>query len=493
MFRFTSLPQEVLEEILRNLDCCSLLRACSVCRHLKTIIADSSELQYIIELSLDGMMDSSSSALSHADRLAKLRDRRKAWSSLSWKKRSVIQMRGLCHAYELVEGVFVKASGGLNFLASWLPSSTDEGRQIRRGSLEMEARDFAIDPGQDLIIFVEEGDPPSLPDEGKFIRLLIRTISTHEAHPAAEVDIFQFFIAPDLHHGVVVSNIIIQIADDILAVFFSTGFHRLLLWNWKEGILITDSRFPGHELPDGAWDFSFISSRAYIITSTEDSGFIQINTFDSEEGCRPVNIATLCLPELQEQVRVNFLYTHTGPFGTSMSDSFTTSPKSRLHVLTIQYLGYHHGSHTRYCVFVHNRTFLAYVAYYQAGHSPANLYVPWRRWGPMCTRFFAGHVPFTWLRYVQGQRVVCPQAPDTSTRTLQVLDFNIYPSCSRQATSSLGTMRTVYTEPSRLPTDHIFQNEVISTLSYSATTRAVFEHYSAFMIDEERVVGLKVS
>lgn len=30
MFRFTSLPQEVLEEILRNLDCCSLLRACSV-------------------------------------------------------------------------------------------------------------------------------------------------------------------------------------------------------------------------------------------------------------------------------------------------------------------------------------------------------------------------------------------------------------------------------------------------------------------------------
>lgn len=138
------------------------LIARQVCRHLKTIIADSSELQYIIELSLDGMMDSSSSALSHADRLAKLRDRRKAWSSLSWKKRSVIQMRGLCHAYELVEGVFVKASGGLNFLASWLPSSTDEGRQIRRGSLEMEARDFAIDPGQDLIIFVEEGDPSVL-------------------------------------------------------------------------------------------------------------------------------------------------------------------------------------------------------------------------------------------------------------------------------------------------------------------------------------------
>jgi hypothetical protein len=123
------------------------------------MIDDSSELQYIIELGLDGMVDSGSSTLSHADRLAKLRDRRKAWSSLNWKKRSVIQIQGLCHAYELVGGVFVKASGGLHFLASWLPSTTHEGRRIQRDDLKMEARDFAIDPGQDLIIFVEEGTP----------------------------------------------------------------------------------------------------------------------------------------------------------------------------------------------------------------------------------------------------------------------------------------------------------------------------------------------
>lgn len=123
------------------------------------MIESSSELQYIVELGLDGMLDSGSTTLSHADRLAQLRDRRKAWSSLNWKKRFVIPMQGLCHAYELVGGVFVKASGGLHFLASWLPSATDEGRQIRRDDLKMEARDFAIDPGQDLIIFVEEGEP----------------------------------------------------------------------------------------------------------------------------------------------------------------------------------------------------------------------------------------------------------------------------------------------------------------------------------------------
>jgi hypothetical protein len=122
------------------------------------MIEGSSELQYIIELSLDGMVDSSSTSLSHADRLAKLRERRKAWSTLSWKKRSVIKIQGLCHAYELVGGVFVKASGRLHFLASWLPSTTGNGYHLRRDDLEMEARDFAIDPGQDLIIFVEEGN-----------------------------------------------------------------------------------------------------------------------------------------------------------------------------------------------------------------------------------------------------------------------------------------------------------------------------------------------
>jgi hypothetical protein len=126
------------------------------------MIEASSELQYIIELGLDGMVDSGSSILSHADRLAKLRERRKAWSSLSWKKRSIIKMQGLCHAYELVGGVFVKASGRLHFLASWLPSTTDDGCHIRRDDLEMEARDFTIDPGQDLIIFVEEGNPSVL-------------------------------------------------------------------------------------------------------------------------------------------------------------------------------------------------------------------------------------------------------------------------------------------------------------------------------------------
>jgi hypothetical protein len=123
---------------------------------MKTVIGESSECQYIIELGLDGMVDHSSMGLSYAERLAKLRDRRKAWSSLNWKTLSVVPMRGLCHAYEFVEGIFVKGAGRTDFSVSWLPSATGEGRQIYRDDLQIPARDFAIDPGQDLIIFVED-------------------------------------------------------------------------------------------------------------------------------------------------------------------------------------------------------------------------------------------------------------------------------------------------------------------------------------------------
>lgn len=119
------------------------------------MIDNSSEFQYTIELARDGMVDHPTE-LSHADRLAKLRRLREAWNGLAWKTHSVIPMQGLCHAYELVEGMFVKGAGGVDFSISWLPSATEKGRQMYRSDLQIPARDFAIDPGQDLVIFVDD-------------------------------------------------------------------------------------------------------------------------------------------------------------------------------------------------------------------------------------------------------------------------------------------------------------------------------------------------
>jgi ABC-type uncharacterized transport system involved in gliding motility auxiliary subunit len=39
--------------------------------------------------------------------------------------------------------------------------------------------------------------------------------------------------------GTFIRSIMLELADDILAVFLSTGIQRLLVWNWKAGYLIT--------------------------------------------------------------------------------------------------------------------------------------------------------------------------------------------------------------------------------------------------------------
>lgn len=131
-----------------------------VCRSIRAIIDDSVELQYRIELTLDGMIDGPPSPVIVGDRLARLRALRRAWATLDWSSNIVVPMPGPCHAYELVGGVFCKTHhsqhhrfSSRHLTATWLPSSTDPaGRLIDREDIGLPTRDFAIDPSQDLII-----------------------------------------------------------------------------------------------------------------------------------------------------------------------------------------------------------------------------------------------------------------------------------------------------------------------------------------------------
>jgi hypothetical protein len=121
------------------------------------------ELQYIIELGVDGMVDGPPSDVETATRLSVLLSRRKAWARLQWRHRISIEIPGSCQAYELVAGVFAKSTpvggdslGSRHFLARSLPSNTHfDGKAIERLDTGLLSRDFSIDPTQDLIAFVE--------------------------------------------------------------------------------------------------------------------------------------------------------------------------------------------------------------------------------------------------------------------------------------------------------------------------------------------------
>ena len=114
-------------------------------------------MQYIIELGANGM-EATSYTLPHVDLLQKLRDRLKAWEQLDRKKFRVIPSGdfGECRAYELVAGTF-STSNGSNLFVIWLPSATHDGRVLRRETIGLSVRDFAIDPTEDIIVFLEDG------------------------------------------------------------------------------------------------------------------------------------------------------------------------------------------------------------------------------------------------------------------------------------------------------------------------------------------------
>ena len=114
-------------------------------------------MQYIIELGANGMR-ATSYTLPHADLLQKLRDRQKAWEQLDQKKFRVTFSGDFseCRAYELVAGTF-STSNGSNLFVIWLPSATHDGRILRRKTIGLSVRDFAIDPTEDIIVFLEDG------------------------------------------------------------------------------------------------------------------------------------------------------------------------------------------------------------------------------------------------------------------------------------------------------------------------------------------------
>lgn len=86
-------------------------------------------------------------------------------------------------------------------------------------------------------------------------------------------------------------------------------------------------------------------------------------------------------------------------------------------------------------------------------------------------------------RYVHGQRVICP-----TYETIQVLDF-----ARPTHPSSPGASKTfLRSNPSRIPKESIFVKDVVTHLPYYAVNRAIAQRFFAYMIDEERIIGLKV-
>ena len=89
-----------------------------------------------------------------------------------------------------------------------------------------------------------------------------------------------------------------------------------------------------------------------------------------------------------------------------------------------------------------------------------------------------------YTRYVHGQRVIC-----STSEAIQVLDF-ARPTHPLSPRASKTFLRS---NPSRIPKESLFVQDVVTHLPYYVVNRAISQGFFAYMIDEERIIGLRVS
>ncbi|KAG7441677.1 uncharacterized protein BT62DRAFT_955490 [Guyanagaster necrorhizus] len=488
-----SLPPEILTQCMEYLDYWSLLQCTKVCRAFKNVVNGSLALQYKTELAMDSMEDGESSHLLNAERLERLRELRRAWANLDWKEFTSIPFSGECSAYELVAGVFVKMFLGRDFSSTRLPSSTRPTvHQVVFPDQDMLVKDFAMDPSQDLLaMLVDDASPPSY-TTNRILTMHLRSLSTLNDHPEAEVPRINISIRPGEMWANLVGVCTIQVAQDSLALFIRQPIKEshLYIWNWKTGKLLINHDDHG-DLPRGVYHFGFVTWNTYILTTTSSPGYIYLVQISEELKYR--TIVVLQLPEIVDNVHIDAAITHSGAITASAIDGelFIASPERRIHTFTVTYAFLDPAREAAtYTLFVPNEAFLQYISDYEDRSKNLLCYLLWENWGPRHTRMLPNEGTFNWMRYAYGEKVVCPAIPGRNV--LQVLDFNVYPSRPRPPTTCPFSRGRIITGPTTLDRAHIFKQKVQTCLPFYSTSREMAKEYSGFMIDEQRIIALKV-
>nr|GAT53420.1 predicted protein [Mycena chlorophos] len=423
------LPPEILPVIFELLDGQSILRCSAVCRGWRSIVSSSTEMHYLVELWADGLEPGHSLGRSSAEKLQRLLDWRQAWTTLKWSSTSDFPITEHPRAYELVGGVFAQHNTWprSDFSTLRLPGvDAPQAQAMTRESVGVSSLDFAMDPTQDLVVFLYKVEFWS--ETGNFD---IRSLSTLEPHPLAAHPTLSFDLRDDAFR-----RIFLQVADDVIGLLFRTsqvaeGSLRLVLFNWRTGTALLD--LTGPELPHSISDFALLSPRSYILASVNvqsyipghgmhrGTGELHLYAFDgTRRNTDPDHIASLQLPAPHPGRLLERVIVHSGPFcaGLVPGAQFVKSNARRICVISLAY-----DRMESYSLYMHHAFFERCIQQRTADTNTVPV-VPWGDWGPHNTRLLRGRHVF-WLRYVHGERVVSPVDAACPYR-IEVLDFGIF-------------------------------------------------------------------
>lgn len=259
-----------------------------------------------------------------------------------------------------------------------------------------------------------------------------------------------------------------------------------------------------------------------------------IPTPSSENFSSHLVVQCFALPRLASTWNLESMSMRAGPrpsqhpsdeFGPEQFSSvpFHSSPENSLVLINLSAISRYPLSRRHFSFVVHRHAILAHSTS-QISRSP----MPWSQWGPpICRWFNSDLVPMWWPVATHGQRYVRPSSTAvTWPSPVRVLDFNPYHirrvaanlACGnakptptwnlvkrtkrfgkkllrqkKKVTSGSGPQRVVLSEDGDgFMSYGVFEDDVGSTLPYiECVSRDVFE-YDGVLIDEERLVALRV-
>ncbi|KAF8182583.1 hypothetical protein BJ912DRAFT_978296 [Pholiota molesta] len=437
-----ALPQELWIQILSNLDATSLTHCAMTCKSMYETLQGSSHLEYIVQLYLNGFEDAKTST-PHSELIQHLLHYRKVWLSLPPTKGLEYISLDMKHPYqrkELVGGAFADAVKQ-HFEIVQLPTAYSNGEKptTRTASTGTPIRDFAMDPTQDLMVFLEDDTTPSSPTATHTVCVHIRTISTNATHPLARQSPLQLTVPPN-PYGNDVYNVLLQLARNTLVLSFyppSQIQPRVHIWDWTTSDILVDSSISFDPLiPPSRYGIGLLDSTRCFVTSRVGAGAIRLYNFLQSPltTSAPIHLATLHLPPTSPGTVIDMMSAHAGPIEANPQPHmpFMINDEDRLHVFEVIYKVDPTLHKASLNVFVHQHVLTMYymrgMQRRDADPAAPPLDIPWSEWGPQNTHVRSPAITESrWKRFVHGQRVIYP-APnkydDRYSGVVNILDFS---------------------------------------------------------------------
>ncbi|KAJ6463723.1 hypothetical protein C8R47DRAFT_1157253 [Mycena vitilis] len=218
-------------------------------------------------------------------------------------------------------------------------------------NLDIDPRDFVLDPTQDLVAFVYEHTED-------VARVDCRSLSTLQPHPLADTPALSFPVT-----SFATGLLLVDLAEDVISLYLDQS---LVIVNWREGVVVLEL-----DCSMSMSSFSLLTPRSYILAYGGESAKIEIWSFEADGRCDPpCHMATLMLPETVESHYIS-TQVHSGSFRADPAARrpFSKCNEGRLCVISMDY-----GD-----LFVHHRYMLKYLSNPQGT-------VFWDDWGPRHSR-----------------------------------------------------------------------------------------------------------